>query len=119
MTELNLENLLAQAREVLAASERATPGPWRKRRSGCCGSSGVVWKVSPAQFTDRGAMAEKDADMIVLTRNTAPSLARAVLVLARALEFTAHLLSCDDEEQDYIDAALAHAAREIEEESND
>lgn len=60
----------------LAALERGASGPWCKTAGGCCGPAGTVYAITP-QFTDRGCMTEKDADLIIALRRHAPQLIAA------------------------------------------
>ena len=62
-----------ERRKARERCEKAAPGPWSAEGSGCCGPAGIVCKVHPVQFTDRGSMSEKDADFVAHARTDLPA----------------------------------------------
>ena len=108
---LDLESIEQQAREALALSEAATPGPWRFEgwNSGASNTQGyglmladsvpvserLTWGIHIEEHDhyEEGSQARKDAAFVAEARTLLPQLARAVLErgeVLRAVEWCAN-----------------------------
>lgn len=108
------------AYQVLAASAKATPGPWEAFDStvgaiaadpspGCGGCSGLDYPMHHPNCYDRevAGAAPADALFIALTRTAAPQLARRVLELEAQLAGRPAVIPT---EQELIEISRAHQA---------
>lgn len=81
MTERS--ELLARARELFLPTE--TPEFWGKTAAGVCGRAGTVYRITP-QFTDRGAMSERNAERACAAVNAMPAALARIAELEAALQ---------------------------------
>lgn len=83
---MTIEQIKEQLQRLIDLSDKATPGPWTLDNMGSNGPHAEVWDVLVGARICSGIF-PRNADLIALSRNISPSMARALLVTIGHLEF--------------------------------